>query len=97
MILCEAAARLIDTRRESALLLLGLLEVDLCDFYPALLRLVIGQTVEALLLLLARCAGAGVRSAFPALFLALHRSGHHHMAVEPATASCAAAVLLRMG
>ena len=58
MILREAAARLIDTRRESALLLLGLLEVDLCDFDPALLRLVIGQTVEALLLLLARGARA---------------------------------------
>ena len=53
LILREAAPRLIHTRRKGALLLLGLLEVDLCDFYPALLRLIIGQTVEALLLLLA--------------------------------------------
>ena len=53
LILCEAAARLIHTRRESALLLLSLLEVDLRDFYPSLLGLIVGQAVEALLLLLA--------------------------------------------
>ena len=53
LIFSKAAPSLINSRRESALLFLGLLEVDLCDFDPALLGLVIGQTVEALLLLLA--------------------------------------------
>lgn len=51
LILGEAATRLINSRCESTLFLFGLLEVDLGDFDPAELSLIVSEAIEALFLL----------------------------------------------
>ena len=69
LILGEPAARLVNCGRKGALFLFSLFQVDLGDLDPPLLRLIVGEAVQDLLLLLGR-AGNQVR------FL---RIGHAHL------------------